>query len=273
LLAAALLDLGGNAVQEDDRGWITHLPATWDPGEPEALATELAAETGLDDLDLLLDWQDHADWSELWKAGLEPRRVTPRLVITPSWKIPDLQPGDLCITLDPGMAFGNAEHGTTRGCLRLMDPVVCEGDRVLDVGAGSAVLSIAAAMMGATRVEAIEADDQAVPTARENVADNGVADRVTVELLRADAEALAARGREAAEAGHPYDLVIANIEGFLLAPLLPGLAAATRPGGYLLLSGILVEEWEEYRPRVEAQGVRTEAVDEDGIWVSARFVR
>ena len=78
-------------------------------------------------------WQAHEDWAETWKRGLAPRRITDRLVVRPSWTDFEAGPEDLVIVLDPGMAFGTAEHGTTRGCLRLLDHAVTPGDRLLDV--------------------------------------------------------------------------------------------------------------------------------------------
>jgi ribosomal protein L11 methyltransferase len=213
-----------------------------------------------DALEVRTGWQEHGDWARLWKRGLAPRRVTERLVVAPSWTAPELRPDDLLIVVDPGMAFGTAEHGTTRGCLRLLDGRVRPGDRILDVGAGSAILSIAAALLGAEVVHAVEMDELAVPTARENVAANGVEARVRVEGVRLDAEGVASRG--------VYDGVVANIEVGHLVPLLHGLRSATRPGGWLLLSGILAEEEEEVRALAEVDDFSVDEVDADGEWRS-----
>jgi ribosomal protein L11 methyltransferase len=265
-LADALLQLGGRAVHFDDGWWTTHLAeSVVDTSEPRTWSERVAAFLPPGGAEVEVGWQEHGDWAELWKRGLEPRRLTSRLVVTPSWCAPTTRPGDLVVTLDPGMAFGNAEHGTTRGCLRLLERVVAPGEEVLDVGAGSAVLSIAAALFGAGRVTAIEADPLAVPAARENVDLNGVADRVHVIHAKATAEDLASMG--------PCDGLVANIERGILESLLPGFAKAIRPGGWLILSGLPVDEWAGMAVAADAAGFRIEATDTDGAWRSGRFTR
>lgn len=265
VLVEALMDQGGRAVWEEDGWQVTHLP---DPGEAgvqtciEALFQSLP---GVDDLRVETRWQHQEDWDAFWKRGLEPRRLTDRLVVTPSWMEPETRPGDLVITLDPKMAFGNAEHGTSRGCLRLMDGLVLEGDSLLDVGAGSAILSIAGALLGAASVDALEVDPLALPAARENVERNGVAGRVHLREQRVTSHDLSEM--------EPYDGVLANLETGFLRPLLPGLVHAVRPGGWLLLSGILDHEWESLRADTEAHGVDFQAVDADGEWRSGLFRR
>ncbi len=269
MLAQALLDLGGRAVEFTD-GWsVTHLSqGDVDTDDARIWRNRIAAVLPPWPVEVEVAWQEHGDWAELWKRGLEPRRVTDRLVVTPTWCEPELRPGDLVITLDPGMAFGNAEHGTTRGCLRLLDGVVREGDIVLDVGAGSAVLSVAAALLGAARVTAIEADPLALPAALDNVAANGVADRVQV------IEARVAPGDLYELAGaRPYDGIVANIESGILEPLLTGFAQLLRPGGWLILSGIPAPEWTAMVTAAESVGFAHVATDADGEWRSGRFTR
>lgn len=269
LLADVLLEAGGRAVLEEGTDLVSHVPEPGDvPSFLHGLRHSLAAAARAADRpapELRTSWQAQEDWAEVWKRGLEPRRVTPRLVVTPSWCAYGPEPGDLVITLDPGMAFGNAEHGTTRGCLRLLDGVVRGGDRILDVGAGSAILSIAAALLGASEVLGLEADPLAVPTARDNVETNGVADRVRIEMREVDAAWVRRAG--------PRDGVVANIETGILRRLLPGLVPATAEGGWLLLSGILADEWAALAGEVEASGPGLVAVDADGDWRSGLFRR
>lgn len=276
LLADALVDFGGRAVHEEDGWLVTHLPeaqalALADAGEPEDVLQQIGARLraslwfGGEHVSIEAAWQEHGDWAELWKRGLDARRIGARFVVTPTWIEPEVKPGDRVLTLDPGMAFGNAEHGTTRGCLRVLETCVEPDSRLLDVGAGSAVLSIAAALLGAREVEAIEMDELAIPTAIENVERNGVATQVRVRQARVDAADLAALG--------PHDGVIANIETGFLLPLLDGLHAATRPGGWLLLSGILQTEADVMRSAAEALGLTLTARDDDGEWCSLLFGR
>jgi ribosomal protein L11 methyltransferase len=265
-LTEALIALGGRAVQESDGWLLTHLDPERVAGGDEAwLEAELRRSSGLNEVEVRTGWQVQEDWAELWKRGLGPRRVGHRLVVTPSWCEPGAAPDDLVLVLDPGMAFGNAEHGTTRGCLRLLEGLVGPGDHVLDVGAGSAVLSIAAALLGAGSVDALEADPWAVEPARENVVANGVVDRVRVTEVRADVASLASSG--------PYDGAVANIEAGVLEPLLPGFAQAVRPGGWLVLSGLLADQLDRIAEVAGRHGFRLEGTDEDGEWTSAAFRR
>lgn len=266
IVVEALLDAGGRAVWEEDGWQVTHLPDPGGPAEVDRVLKRLrTALPGDDAVELETSWQRQEDWAEFWKRGLDARRLTHRMVVTPTWIEPDTRPGDLVISLDPKMAFGNAEHGTTRGCLRILDRVVRPGDRLLDVGAGSGILSIAGALLGAESVDALEVDPLAIPAARENLEANGVADTVTLALHHVTAADL--RGME------PYDGVMANLESGFLRPLLPGLAAAARHGGWILLSGILEYEWEEMRGQAEALGLHCREVDVDGEWRSGLFRR
>lgn len=223
----------------------------------------LEASSGLSGLELEWSWQDHQEWSESWKRGLATRRIGRRIVVTPSWCDPDPGPDDLVLVIDPGMAFGTAEHGTTRGCLRLLEPVVGDGERWADVGCGSGVLAIAAARLGAREVVAIESDPYAVEAARENVERNGAGDRVRIEEARATVALLASLD--------PFDGVLANIETAVLTALMPGFPAATRRGGRLILGGVLARERGAMVGRASESGFLLEEEDRDGEWWSGRF--
>lgn len=274
LLVEGLLGLGGRAIVERD-GWIvTHLdvPGAADPDGFELFLaharSELAAAAGsVGDaaLELRAAWREHEEWSESWKRGLAPRQVTERILVRPSWL--EAPPGStgVEIVIDPGMAFGTAEHGTTRGSLRLLDRAVRAGDRVLDVGAGSGILGIAAALLGAEDVVAIEFDELACEALVENVERNGVTSRVHCLTRRVDADELASYG--------PASGVIANIESGVLSSLVDGFARALRPGGWLVISGILDHEWSTMRGTTERAGFRFVEVDADGEWRSGRFER
>ena len=261
LLTEGLLALGGRAVWVEG-GWLTtHVP---EPEHPDAFLRDAQASLrsvgGEPSLTLESAWQEHEEWAETWKRGLASRRLTPRLVVTPSWERPQAEPGDVVITLDPGMAFGNAEHGTTRGCLRLLDRVVSRGERVLDVGAGSGVLAIAAARLGARHIVAVEADPVACETALENVMRNGVTDAVEVIAAWADPESLGALGT--------FDGVLANIESATLHRLLPNLATCTTSGGWMILSGVLEAELDDLAAAAARSSLHPVDVDADGEWRS-----
>jgi ribosomal protein L11 methyltransferase len=169
-----------------------------------------------------------SDWSEAWKSSFEPLRIGSRILIRPSWVVEsaaDARPGDVILTLDPGMAFGTGLHPTTQLCALALADHVQLGMRVFDVGCGSGVLSILAAKLGASEVLAVDTDEEAVRVARENAAANGVADRVRVD-----------RGTYDSGSG-TFDLIVANIlSGVIIKMLAGGLADR---GRRLILSGIL----------------------------------
>jgi ribosomal protein L11 methyltransferase len=172
------------------------------------------------------------DWAEGWKQHFKPVRIGARLLVKPSWESAAAAAGDVVIDIDPGMAFGTGTHGTTLLCLEALARLF-EGpappDRVLDVGTGSGILSVAAAALGARRVLACDIDSEACRIAGENARLNGVSDRVEVTL------------QPLAELPPGFDAVLANILAEENIRLAPELVRCLAPGGVLILSGILRE--------------------------------
>lgn len=255
-------------VEERDDGLVVYLPPPDDgvPAIVQALKAALrdeglhAAAAGVRP-----SWQPHEAWADHWRRGFGTRRVTPRIVVTPTWEPVVAAPEEIVLVLDPGLAFGTSEHPTTRGCLRLLDGRVLPGSRVADVGAGSGILSLAAAHLGATEVLALELDPWACNAARDNVERNGMAHRVRV-VARGVGPAFVA-----GEA--PFDGIVANIETPILRPLVAGFARGLVPDGWLVLSGILASEADDMRRTTEAAGFRFEAEDVEGGWWSGAFRR
>jgi len=171
------------------------------------------------------------DWSTAWRDHYQPLAIGERIWLRPSWQDGEAPAGrDIVILMDPGMAFGTGQHQTTRLCLELMENLVVPGDAVLDVGCGSGVLSIAAAMLGAERVLAIDNDKGASHAARENTVRNGVAEQIEVRTCSLGGVQL-----------QPYGLVVANILAPVLTEMLLNqrLADYVAPNGRLILSGLL----------------------------------
>ncbi len=268
VLVEPLLALGARAVEERDGALITHLPPPEHPDEfLLSVRTTLERTSGLDDLKLGWGWQAHEDWASTWKQGLGPRKLTDRLVVSPSWcraEADEIAGGDcVVVIIDPGMAFGTAEHGTTRGALRLLDRAITPGDVLLDAGCGSAILAIAAARLGAARVLAVDLDPYATEAARDNIVENAVEDRVVVETEAVDPEWVVAKG--------PFDGILANIQTSVLVPLLSSFADALESDGWMILSGLLVEEWSSMVGAAADAGFSLEAVDSDGEWRTGWF--
>lgn len=200
------------------------------------------------------------DWASSWKRFFFPHRVGKRLVIVPSWRRRVRQPDDLIIRLDPGMAFGTGLHPTTRMCLSLLEEHVHEGDHVFDFGCGSAILSIAAALLGAARMEAVDVDAIAVDVAQENARRNKVARKVRVRKGTVE------EGRPVP--GAPFDLVAANISAFVLKNAASGLLAAVKPGAPAILSGILNTGADDVRASYEGAGWQHEETRSEGDWIA-----
>lgn len=175
------------------------------------------------------------DWANSWKANFKPTRIGTRLVIKPTWEDYAARNSDVVLELDPGMAFGTGTHATTRLCLETLERLIdgeqalTKGGGVLDVGCGSGVLAIAAALLGADRVVAIDIDPIAVTVTEENAAINGV-----TATLEVSTTPLAAISGE-------FSLVLANILAEELVKMAGLLTARTTAGGFLILSGILAE--------------------------------
>lgn len=267
LLPEALVALGGRGAEERAGWFVTYLTEPTDAvAFTERARTALEDATGLSGVEVRTAWRDDQDWAETWKRGLGPRRVTERILVRPSWARDGAAgPAEIVIVIDPGMAFGTAEHGTTRGCLRLLDGRVRPGERVLDVGAGSGILSVAMARLGAHEVVAAECDPLAHETLVENVERNGVAERVRCVHALVDAGWLAAHGT--------FDGVAANLQRGILDPLAAPLAAALADHGWLVVSGILEEEWPATVALLKRVGCECMAVDADGEWRSGLFRR
>lgn len=267
LAADALLDSGGASVQEEGGALITYVAP---PADLEAFIEEVRinlAETLPQGAGAAVQWRWQADedWSMTWKAGLAPRRISDRLIVKPTWTEWSAAPGEVVLEVDPQMAFGTGEHATTRGCLRLLDAVVRPGDRVLDVGSGSAILAIAAIRLGAGEAVAVEYDPDANINARENLEQNGVEGRVRLIEAMADPDLLTELGS--------FDLVLANILSGVIRPLLPAFLKALSAGGRLIVSGILGAEHQDVVADAEAAGFRVDRVDEEEDWWSALLVR
>jgi ribosomal protein L11 methyltransferase len=188
------------------------------------------------------------DWVRLTQSQFEPIPIGERLLITPSWHaLPD--DGRLAIVLDPGLAFGTGSHPTTRLCLQWLERELSPGASVIDYGCGSGILAIAAARLGAGKVIGIDIDAQALISARDNAQRN----QVSIDV-RAGTDARP----------EPADVVVANILSSPLKLLAPVLIDLVRPGGSLVLSGVLARQVDEVSQAYAARMTMSVAGITDG---------
>ena len=250
----ALFAAGAQAVEEAGEELLTQLP---DMGQSEALARAMT--TASADARVEIADTSPVNWADRWKHAIRAHDLG-AITISPPWLAAGMDPARTVI-IEPEMAFGTGEHATTRGVVRLLSSVVRKGDRVADLGAGSAVLAIAAAKLGAASVAAIELDPDAIANAEENVVRNGVADRVVV--IEGDAHVLLPLVA-------PVRLITANIISSVLIGLLPAMRdALTRDGaGEAILSGILEGEREEMTGALSSHGWVVRAEDLEAGWWS-----
>ncbi len=206
---------------------------------------------------------DEADWAEAWKRHFHVLRLGRRLVIKPSWRRHHRAGDEVVIDLDPGMAFGTGLHPTTRLCLQALEDRADRGalGRVLDLGCGSGIHSIAAVKLGATRALAVDIDPIAVEATEANARHNRVGRRV--------------RGREGtipSEEG-PFDTVLANLIAGILIELAPHLAAELVPGGTLVASGIFVDREAEAWTGLQRAGFELVRRWHESDWVALELTR
>ena len=170
------------------------------------------------------------DWSEVWKKFYKPFKAGKNLVVKPTWETYEPQEGDRIIEIDPGMAFGSGTHETTGMCLELLEETLQGGETVIDVGTGSGILAIGAAMLGAKDILAIDIDPTAVKVAQENIEHNGLADRIT-----------AIEGNLLDKTDMTCDLCVANIIADVICFFAKPLTNHIVSGGKFICSGIIKE--------------------------------
>lgn len=260
LVAERLIRAGARGAQEEVGALLTHVPP---PPDPDAFVAALTAQVRevSKGAAVAWRWQAHRDWETLWRQGLAPRRIGERLVVRPSWTSYTPLEGDLVLVLDPGVAFGTAEHATTRNALRLLEKQVAPGDLIADVGTGTGILAMAAVLLGAGNAVAYDTDPHACEAARENARLNGVEGRIEVVEGPLPTE------------GPAFDGIVANIEWLRLSPLVAAAAARTRPGGWLALSGILLTQRHDALARCASLDLTPTSEVEDGEWWAVALVR
>ncbi len=200
------------------------------------------------------------DWANEWKQYFHVTHVGQSLVIKPSWEEYIAKEGEHVIEIDPGMAFGTGTHHTTNMMMERLEKVMPQDATVFDVGTGSGILAIAAALCGAKEVKAVDIDGVAVRVARENVADNHLSDKIEVR------EGDLLHGTEG-----KADVIIANIIADIIIMLLKDIPLKLNDNGIFLASGIIEERVADIEAEAAKEGLKVDAIDHRGGWVVMQF--
>lgn len=202
-----------------------------------------------------------ADWENNWKQYYKPMEIGERLLVIPQWE--QAEPGDrVPLYLDPGLTFGTGAHATTRLCLTALETLIHGGERVLDLGCGSGILSVAALRLGAGSAVAVDIDDKCRDAAGENAGLNGIGPEALTVLtgnILTD-EAVAER------IGGGYDVVLANIVADVIVALAPRVRGLLKEGGVFLCSGIIEGRTEDVETALAAAGLTILERREDSGW-------
>jgi ribosomal protein L11 methyltransferase len=251
-----LWELGATGLEERDDTTLTRAAEGGGIVIVAAFANESAAQRALSELRPELEadivYVPHENWAMEWRRGFGPRRIGKRLLLRPSWEQVDGLPGDAVVTIDPENAFGSGDHETTRLVLTILERRIAGGERVLDVGCGSGILSIAAVRLGAASAVAIDVDRDAVAVARRNADLNAVGPQVSVSAKPLE------------DVDGVYDVVLANIETRVLIGMAEALRARVASGGFLVLSGVLLPERDELLSAFPS--MRFDRLVEEGQW-------
>lgn len=199
---------------------------------------------------------EEENWSAKWRSGFHPRRIGKRLVIAPTWHEFKPNESEILVRLDPGMAFGTGHHPTTQVAMELLEKVIRKGDIAADIGTGTGILSIAAAKLGAARVDATDIDETVMPVASENILRNGV--EPIVHLKQGD-------GLNALLGA--YHLIISNTLSEVILRMIPHCPQFLKRRGRVILSGIMAKEADEIEMQLAANGFQCIEIQKRDCWV------
>jgi ribosomal protein L11 methyltransferase len=197
------------------------------------------------------------NWNELWEKSREVIRVSGRILIKPSFKDYSAKPDEVVLTIDPKMSFGTGEHQSTKLVLRLLEKYVKNGMKVLDVGSGTGILSIAAIKLGATKAVAVDFDEICLENCRENCSLNQVSN--LVEVLTGEIDVVKEKD---------FDLILANIQKNVLLEIAEKIKAKLKPNGIVILSGLLESDKSAIDKKYHKLGFRIKQIEQMDEWIA-----
>lgn len=207
------------------------------------------------------------DWANNWKQYFKPLTVGKRLVIKPSWEEYDPTDGRTVLEIDPASSFGTGQHNTTQLCLELIEKNLRDGDRVLDLGCGSGILSIAAVLLGADSATAVDISQNSVETAKENASKNNI----PTEKYTAYCGDIISDNALVEKIGGGFDIIAANIVADVLIAMSPLFEKFLKKGSKLILSGIIIERADEVIEAVKSKGYALVEIREKDGWAAVSF--
>ncbi|MCU5746396.1 50S ribosomal protein L11 methyltransferase [Staphylococcus sp. SQ8-PEA] len=200
---------------------------------------------------------DETDWENEWKNYFHPYRASEHFTIVPSWETyKKVEENELCIKLDPGMAFGTGDHPTTRMCLEAIETYVTPNASVIDVGTGSGILSVAAHLIGAHPIKAIDVDEMAINIAKDNFKQNYCDDCIETETTHL----LSTENKR-------YDIVIANILAHIIEEMIDDAYNTLNEEGYFITSGIIDDKESSIVTQMKRIGFKIISINHDNGWV------
>lgn len=208
-------------------------------------------------LELEMKDVDEEDWSNAWKKYYHPVQVGEHLVVCPSWEAYDRKPDEVVLTLNPGMAFGTGTHDTTRLCMELLEKYITPQDTVLDVGCGSGILAITAALLGANKIIGCDIDEVAVKVAGENAALNGVQNRIAFH-----------QGDLTSQVEGSFQIICANIVADVIIRLSEDAGRYLAKDGIFITSGIIDTREQDVLNALEQNGFQVIERRTSGGWVA-----
>jgi ribosomal protein L11 methyltransferase len=239
------------------------------PEKLSALKSELAAfqaqnpDTDLGSLEISLENLQEEDWENSWKEYYQPIPIGEKILIVPQWLHPENPEGRIPVVLDPGMIFGTGAHASTQMCLKALETHISGGERVIDLGSGSGILSIAALLLGADTAVGVDIDPKAEDIARENAALNGL---TAPRFQAVTGNVIGDKAMMEQLSEQPYDVVLANIVADVIIPLSPVVPHFMKADGIFICSGVLNTRLSEVQAALAKAGLTVVAQWEENDW-------